>query len=90
MQAAKTVKGWDKKKPKTDKDREKVKRACGPGAFLAPGELKYPIVGKSGGCAVDCRGLRAAKARAAQHGRKDLVAKADRLARQVGCRWATA
>ncbi len=90
---ARTVKGWARRAPKLRSERAKVYARCGPDAFLVPNKRdpklsKYPIVRKSGGCEVDCVGLRVAKARAAQQGRKDLVRKADAIAKCGRCRWA--
>lgn len=49
-------------------------------AFLEPKSKKYPYkVKKKGKYVPSKQGLQAAKRRAAQQGRKDLVAKADRL-----------
>lgn len=49
-------------------------------AFLEPSCKKYPYKVKRGGKYVPSKqGLQAAKRRAAQQGRKDLVAKVDRL-----------
>jgi hypothetical protein len=51
-------------------------------------ELAYPIVATKGPCAPDCRGLWAAKSRAAQLGHQKLVTRAQRIAERAGCAWA--
>lgn len=86
-QAARSVKGWKAVAPKLVSERRAVMRRCGPSAFLEPGKLRFPIVSKHGNCAIDCRGLRVAKARAAQYGHRSLVAKADRIAANHACAW---
>lgn len=86
--SSRSVRGWDRVKPKLRGERARVYSKCGCSAFLACRDLKYPIVAKSGPCAVSCKGLRAAKARAAQHHHPALVRKADHLGRRAGCSWA--
>jgi hypothetical protein len=84
---AKTTKGWGKRAPKTKKQREALLKRCGPGAFLDPKNLKYPIMPKSGKCVIDCQGLRAAKSRAGQYHHRKLERKASKLASSAACAW---
>jgi hypothetical protein len=85
---AKSTKGWARLKPSRKSDRRALKKRCGASAFLDPKKLKYPVVAVGGGCTPDCRGIRSAKARAAQGRHRKLVAKAERLAKRVGCKFA--
>jgi hypothetical protein len=97
-----TTKGWAKRAPSRVSARRELKKRCGAKAFLLPGELKYPIMAKSGPCTIDCQGLRAAKSRlgamatsakrvkryAESKKFRRLQMKADRIGRKAGCRWA--
>ena len=76
-------KGW--KKPKTKAAREALLEKGGAQCFLDPKALKYPVCNSRG--ELDCRGLVAAKARAAAQGRTALVKKADKLAKKAACAW---
>ena len=94
------VKGWGRRAPKTVKQRRQLIARCGRRAFLLPNTLRFPVMAKSGACVLDCEGLRAAKARAAQQAsiarRKGKSAakynkakrKAERLGKRASCRWA--
>lgn len=77
-------KGWHKRAPKTGRDRRALLARCGRDAFLEPGNLKFPVVAKTGGCAVDCAGAQAALVRARQFGHKAAAAKARTLL--IACR----
>lgn len=57
------AKGWGDIGPKRGKEREALKKKCGDGCFLRPQDNAFPICPKDT-CAVDCRGLAAAKNRA--------------------------
>jgi hypothetical protein len=85
---AKSAKGWRKAAPKGKRQRRAVISRCGRSAFLMPDALKFPVVGKSGGCAPDCRAVRAALYRARQHGYVEVAGKARALGRRLGCSWA--
>lgn len=86
---ARSTKGWRARSPRTITERRQLRARCGTKAFLLPAKLKFPVVPKRGpGCAVDCQGLRAAKARAAQLGYKTVARKADRMGRAAACHWA--
>jgi hypothetical protein len=81
--------GWSKAAPKTKGARRALLARCGRKAFLVPSKLKFPVVSaRSQTCEPDCRGLLAAKQRAAIQGKRKLVAKANRLAKRAGCHWA--
>lgn len=77
------AKGW--KAPKTKAARKRMLKKHGEQCFLDPANLKYPVCNRLGN--VDCRGLAAAKARAASQGRDDLAAKADEMAQGQSCSW---
>lgn len=87
----KPAKGWGKVAPKTRSARRRLLARCGRKAFLQPGakpEPKYPVVSKyTRDCKPDCRGLLAAKRRADQYDHPSLARKAQRMAKQAGCRW---
>lgn len=78
------TRGW--KAPRGTAARRRMREKHGCVCFLDAKNLKYPICNSRGN--IDCRGLAAAKARAAQQGRRGLVAKADKIARSISCRWA--
>lgn len=80
---ARTVKGWGSRKPRRKRDRGGLLARCGCRAFLDCNMSKA-----SGKCRVDCQGLRSALSRAAQQHHPQLVAKARRIGRAAGCRWA--
>ena len=92
-QSARTTKGWRKAAPKLRSERVALYTRCGARAFLQPNEKspglsKYPIMAKTGPCVVDCRGLRAAKSRAAQRRHPSLRRRAEATGKRVRCRWA--
>ncbi len=68
------TRGWAADAPKTGTQRHKLKAACGNTCFLAPGQEKFPICRKCGtktcSCAIDCRGVLAARIRARQYGNR--------------------
>jgi hypothetical protein len=84
-----TTRGWRGRAPKTLFERRELLRRCGAKAFLDPKHLKYPVMAKgSTSCAIDCQGLRAAKARAGQYHHRKLEAKAERKGKSAHCGWA--
>jgi hypothetical protein len=91
--STRTTKGWAKAAPKTRTERRALFARCGAAAFLQPnrsnpGLSKYPIVGKHGSCAVDCRGLQTALRRAGQFHHPAIQRKAQAKGRRVACAWA--
>ena len=63
------TRGWSGAAPQRGVERHRLMRECGSDCFLKPGTEGYPICAalRTGqGCAVDCRGLQAAKIRAHQ------------------------
>ena len=89
---ARTTRGWQRQASHKPGDRAELYMRCGARAFLAPnsrnpGHSKFPIMPKHGPCEVDCRGLRAAKARAHQYGHYSAARKAESLAKRAHCSW---
>ena len=78
------AKGW--RAPSTKSERRKMREKHGAKCFLRPKELKYPVCTRRGN--LSCGGLLAAKRRAAQYDHPKLAAKADRMAKKLGCCWA--
>ncbi len=85
---SKSTKGWAKHAPKLITERRDLKRRCGAKAFLNAKDLKYPIVAKSGGCAVDCQGLQTALRRAKQFRHSKIANKAVKIGSKIKCHWA--
>jgi hypothetical protein len=90
-----STRGWAKASPDKVTERRRIMDRCGRGAFLLIDKTKtgkskpeFPIVAKGGGCSPDCRGLWAAKQRAAQTGRRSIEKRATQIAKGAGCRWA--
>jgi len=94
--AARTTKGWGAKSPARVSKRLDLYRGCGSSAFLLPNsrrpeQSKFPVMQKCArtcSCTYDCRGVRSAMSRAAQHGYRDVERKALALGRKLGCSWA--
>lgn len=91
--SARSTKGWAKAEPKTREARRKLAKTCGMDAFLDPnkadpGKSKFPIMSKTGSCAIDCRALRIALTRAKQYRYTSVHKKAERLGRKYKCHWA--
>jgi len=81
------MRGWhDKAKSiRRRSSRHAMADRCGAReCFLEPGQLKYPVCPPHS-CEPSCQGIAAARARALILHRKDLVNKADRLAKKLGC-----
>jgi len=85
------VRGWGKVKPGSINRRRALRDECGAKCFLKPEEHKFPICRglehSKSKCIMDCRGVLAAKIRGAQWGHKDVVTKADKLAKKLRCSW---
>jgi len=90
--SARSTRGWRSVAPHLRSEKEALYERCGAKAFLAPnkrdpGKSKFPVMAKHGPCEVDCRGLRAAKSRAAQYHHGKAKAKANRLGKSAACHW---
>ena len=84
-------KGWGKDKPESKGERDRLMEVCGPKCFLKPDTKSFPICQKLEGegrkCKIDCRGLLAAKVRAAQWGYEDVKIAADEIGKRSNCKW---
>uniref|UniRef100_A0A6C0BNQ5 Uncharacterized protein n=1 Tax=viral metagenome TaxID=1070528 RepID=A0A6C0BNQ5_9ZZZZ len=79
------TRGWSKVAPRRGKPRKALKKKCGDKCFLDPKHDAFPICAKlsrsSSSCEIDCRGVQAAKIRAAQWGYTNVKKAADELYR---------
>lgn len=77
------TRGWALDAPKKGRERHLLKEKCGDKCFLLPDTEGFPICPKcvedQCTCAVDCRGLMAAKIRAHQYKYTDLYDSIDQL-----------
>lgn len=76
---------WAKKKPHLITERRSLLENCGKRCFLLPEQMKFPICNKTLPCEYNCRGLKAASARAGQWKYKDVLKKSKRLSEALGC-----
>ncbi len=78
------TKGWHDVAPQHGTQRHQLKSKCGSACFLMPETEGFPICARCKGenqceCKIDCRGVQAAKNRAAQWGHPKVVKKANEL-----------
>lgn len=78
------VRGWKEAAPKGPTQRREMMARCGKSCFLEPKTLGFPVCAK-GTCAVDCRGVVAAKARAAQYKHQGAYNRAVTLMKSSKC-----
>lgn len=80
---------WEKKKPKTMKERKELYERCGDDAFLLPEHLKFPICNKvkrkNHKCTYNCSGLKGASSRAGEWGYKNVLKNSKKLTEELGC-----
>lgn len=80
---------WEKKKPKTIKQRKELHERCGDDAFLLPEHLKFPICNKvkrkNHKCTYNCSGLKGASSRAGEWGYKNVLKNSKNLTKELGC-----
>jgi len=80
------TRGWSKAAPRRGKERRALKKKCGDACFLNPEHNAFPICAKlsqsSSSCEIDCRGVQAAKIRAAQWGYTNIEKAANKLYRE--------
>ena len=85
----KHTRGWAELAPQRGKQRHLLKEKCGDQCFLMPEQQAFPICPKCFNsickCELDCRGLTAAKIRAAQYKYHDIVNAANFLEKKVKC-----
>jgi hypothetical protein len=82
------TRGWAAAAPQRGKERQQLFQVCGPVCFLEPNTLSFPIcpaIRKSQDCKVDCRGLTAGRARAAQYKYRATEKKAIALQKKYKC-----
>lgn len=90
------TRGWRALSPQRGRERHELAAAAkeqGVECFLDPSRQAYPIcpgLRVTGGVAQqDCRGVLAAKIRAAQYHLDDLVMQADQIGMKLECPWST-
>lgn len=79
---------WQQKKPTLKNQRRSVKEKCGDSCFLIPESLKFPICNKVSNnqeCSYNCKGVKAAAARAGQWKYKNVLTKAKATATKLDC-----
>ena len=76
---------WGTVKPETVGQRRMVLADCGESCFLIPKDMKFPICKKTKPCEYSCRGLKGAKARAAEWKYGKVLQRAKELSERFGC-----
>lgn len=79
---------WQEKKPTLKNQRKVVKDKCGESCFLIPESLKFPICNKVSNkqeCSYNCRGIKAAAARAGEWKYNNVLKKAKATATNLDC-----
>jgi len=76
---------WGKKKPDSVGQRRFIYDQCGDSCFLIPKQKKFPICNKTLPCEYNCRGLKAASARAGQWKYSNVLEKSKQLTQRFGC-----
>ena len=82
------TRGWAAAAPQKGRERYELMRLCGAACFLKPATREFPICSalrEKQGCKVDCRGVTAARVRAAQYKHRVTEAKAKKLERRYKC-----
>lgn len=84
----KRTRGWAAAAPQKGTERHQLKAKCGDTCFLKPQAEGFPICAalrEKQGCKVDCRGVTAARVRAAQWKYPTVYREAANLERKYGC-----
>ena len=76
---------WSKKKPDSLEERRLIYDQCGESCFLLPQQKKFPICNKKLPCKYNCRGLKAASARAGEWKYSKVLEKSKQLTELLGC-----
>lgn len=80
---------WEQKKPHSTKQRKKLLEKCKDSCFLMPEKMKFPICNKVSStdkkCSYNCKGIKAAAARAGEWKYKNVLDKAKSTATQLDC-----
>lgn len=82
------TRGWGAAAPQRGRERQELKSKCGNECFLLPERNAFPVCASlrtNQGCAVDCRGIIAAKVRAGQWKYEDVKKAAGLLEAKYGC-----
>lgn len=84
------TRGWLAASPKRGHERHVLRKTCGDKCFLLPGQEKFPICPSCldptcNNCIPDCRGIAAAKIRAAQYHYENVYQRALQLEKEYGC-----
>ena len=85
----KTQTKWQQKKPHSKKQRKELLEKCKNTCFLIPEKLKFPICNKVSSseknCSYNCKGVKAAAARAGEWKYHNVLSKAKATATQLDC-----
>jgi len=85
----KTQTKWQQKKPHSKKQRKELLEKCKDSCFLIPEKIKFPICNKISStnkkCSYNCKGVKAAAARAGEWKYKNVLSKAKATATQLDC-----
>lgn len=76
---------WKMKKPQSVGQRNFISQHCGDSCFLLPISKKFPICNKTLPCEYNCRGIKAASARAGQWKYTEVLKKSKELSQKMDC-----
>lgn len=76
---------WGDKKPDRAGERRFIKENCGDSCFLMPDKNKFPICNKTLPCTYNCRGIKAASARAGEFKYTRVLEKSKALSSAFDC-----
>ncbi len=82
------TRGWRAAAPQKGTERHELKQKCGDKCFLRPESEGFPICAalrEGKGCAIDCRGVVAAKVRARQYKYPKVAQRAERISKEKAC-----
>ena len=82
------TRGWAAAAPQKGAERHRLKEECGEACFLKPDSEGFPVCAalrEGQGCKVDCRGVTAARVRAAQWKYPKVSTAASALQQKYGC-----
>jgi hypothetical protein len=77
--ASHPTQGWRELAPKLKSQRINLINNCGPGCFLSPWTLGYPVCSKKMDCVPHCSGILSAKIRASQWKHPEIATIANKL-----------
>lgn len=76
---------WSSKAPHTKPERRRILKECGESCFLMPANLAFPICNKRLPCTYNCRGIKAASARAGEYKYSRVLTESKALSAQLNC-----